>query len=184
MEEAGTILRAPSGASWEVVEDPVLKIPVRHWISDGGTYICLTGQGHQIVNLSQFDISSTPDMNGQWATCAPHTMDADATPAFGTCPSNPPPANEPWCGAGSNACMTPAFSTSNCLTDVNGGTAEQPVCWETGQMINNSYSAVAPGPNWTLESNQWIKVSNYPGTPWMNVLWFSPYSVPPDLAPC
>jgi hypothetical protein len=50
----------------------------------------------------------------------------------------------------------------------------EPVCWTTGQMIYNNYSAVAPGSNWTLKSDIWIKVSNYPSDPWMNELWFNP----------
>jgi len=41
-------------------------------------------------------------------------------------------------------------------------------------MIYNNYSAVAPGSNWTLKSDIWIKVSNYPSDPWMNELWFNP----------
>jgi hypothetical protein len=169
-EPAGTILRAPSGASWLVAADGF-----RNWIPNGGTYLCLTGQGHPVVNLSQFNIDSTPDRNGVWAGCSnPRSIDADATPAFGTCPSGTPPANEFYCGGSSNACTTAAFSQSNCLTSVAQGTMENPVCWETGQMINNSYSAASPGPSYTLQSNIWIKVRNYPGTPWMNELWFNP----------
>ena len=101
-------------------------------------------------------------------------LDADATPAFGTCPSNPPPASEAYCGGWSNACHAAAFSKSACPTYVSQGTTVHPVCWATGQMINNSYSAVSPGARYTLESDIWIKVSDYPSDPWMNELWFNP----------
>jgi hypothetical protein len=178
-EPPGTIVRAPSGASWLVASDGF-----RNWIPNGGTYLCLTGQGHPVVNLSQFDIDSTPDRNGGWAQCSsPAPLDADATPAFGTCPSGPPPANEIYCGGSSNACATAAFSVSNCPVAVAQGTSEDPVCWETGQMINNSYSAASPGDQYTLQSNVWIKVSNYPSDPWMNELWFDPDNTASDGLP-
>jgi hypothetical protein len=104
----------------------------------------------------------------------PRTLDADATPAFGTCPSNPPPANEVYCGGWSNSCASAAFSQSNCPVYVTQGTTIEPICWTTGQTIYNNYSAVAPGATWTLESNVWVKVSNYSSDPWMNDLWFNP----------
>ena len=105
---------------------------------------------------------------------AARTLDADATPAFGTCPSNPPPANEKYCGGWSNSCASAAFSQANCPVLVNQGTTVDPVCWTTGQTIYNNYSAAAPGANWTLDSDIWIKVSNYAADPWMNELWFKP----------
>ena len=95
----------------------------------------------------------------------PPTLDADATPAFGTCPSNPPPANEKYCGGWSNSCLSPSFSQANCPTYVNEGTTVHPICWTTGQTIYNNYSAAAPGQQWTLESDVWIKVSDYANTP-------------------
>jgi hypothetical protein len=101
-------------------------------------------------------------------------LDADATPAFGTCPSNPPPYSEKYCGGWSNSCATASFSQANCPNYVSQGTAVDPVCWASGQTIYNNYSAAASGPNWTLDSDIWVRVSNYPSDPWMNELWFNP----------
>jgi len=52
----------------------------------------------------------------------PRALDADATPAFGTCPSNPPPASEKYCGGWSNSCGSAAFSQTNCPIYVSQGT--------------------------------------------------------------
>jgi hypothetical protein len=116
-------------------------------------------------------------------TTAPSTLDADATPAFGTCPSNPPPFDERYCGGNSNACPTDAFSPSACSTFVGQGTSISALCWTTGQTIYNNYSGAAPGPNYTLSSNIWIEVANYPSTPWMNQLWFNPDNTAQDNLP-
>jgi hypothetical protein len=133
----------------------------QHWV---------TADGIRSNEVAWSDSSAPPPP----PPAPPAALDADATPAFGTCPSNPPPANEVYCGGWSNSCHTPSFSKSNCPTYVSQGTTVDPVCWTTGQMINNSYSAAAPGAHATLQSDIWIKVSNYLSSPWMNELWFNP----------
>ena len=126
--------------------------------------------------------SSSPPQSPTTAP-PPPSLDADATPAFGTCPSSPPPPDEAYCGGWSSACYSASFSQANCPTYVSQGTTVQPVCWTTGQDINNSYSAVSPGSAYTLESNIWIKVSDYPSDPWMNELWFNPDDTAADNLP-
>jgi len=110
-------------------------------------------------------------------------LDADATPAFGTCPSNPPPSSEKYCGGWSSSCSSPSFSQSGCPNLVHQGALVHPVCWVTGQMIYNNYSADAPGASWTLKSDIWIKVADYPSDPWMNELWFDPDNTASDGLP-
>jgi hypothetical protein len=116
-------------------------------------------------------------------TTSPKTLDADATPAFGTCPSNPPPFSERYCGGSSNSCTSAAFSPGSCANVVSQGTQISALCWMTGQTIYNNYSAAAPGANATLSSNIWIEVANYPGAPWMNQLWFNPDNTAQDNLP-
>jgi serine/threonine protein kinase len=113
---------------------------------------------------------------------SPSPLDADATPAFGTCPS-PTPSDEAYCGGWSSACYNSSFSQSNCPTYVAQGTTVHPICWAYGQTINNSYSAVSPGSGYTLQSNIWIQVSDYPSDPWMNELWFNPDDTTSDNIP-
>ena len=99
-------------------------------------------------------------------------LDADATPDWGTCPSNPPPTNEKYCGASSGSCPGPAFS--GCNSSVAGGTTENASCWTTGSSINNSYSGASPGAGSTVSSNIWVDIPALGGDPWMSVLYFNP----------
>jgi len=63
------------------------------------------------------------------------------------------------------------------------GITIHPICWAYGQTINNSYSAVSPGPGYTPQSDVWIQVSDYPSDPWMNKLWFNPDDTAADTIP-
>ena len=88
-----------------------------------------------------------------------------------------------YCGGWTSACYSTEFSQSNCPTYIAQGTIVHPVCWTTGQEINNSYSAVSPGPGHTLQSGIWIEISDYPSDPWMNELWFNPDDTASDSVP-
>lgn len=113
-------------------------------------------------------------------------LDADATPAFGACPSNPP-NDEENCGGSSSRCASASLSKENCPVAVSQGTRFEPVCWTNGETVYNSYSAAAPGPKWTLESAVWIKVRvlSYQSDSWMNELWFDPdNTASKGLPPC
>ena len=113
----------------------------------------------------------------------PPDLDANATPAYGTCPSSPPPPDERNCGGSSSSCASPSLSAANCPHYVPQATEVKPVCWVTGQIIYNSYSAAAPGPKWTLKSAIWIQVVDFPSDPWMSELWFSPDNTASDGLP-
>lgn len=61
---ADTIYRNPStGAAWLFSLDGL-----RHSIPDGGTYLCLTGMGREVVNLGAFDLAELPT-SPEPATC-------------------------------------------------------------------------------------------------------------------
>ena len=76
--DPGTILREPSGAAY-LVDDARF----RHWIPDGGTYQCLTGNGGPVVNKSRFDVLSVPEDHTSRATCTSRpTPPAPTHPVF------------------------------------------------------------------------------------------------------
>ena len=62
----GTIIRNPrTGASWLVGSDHY-----RRWIATGATFVCLTSQGHRVINAEQITIDTVPDRVGVRASCA------------------------------------------------------------------------------------------------------------------
>lgn len=64
----GQILRdRESGNSWYVRSDG------RRWIPDGGDYLCLTGKGVEVTNLSIGEIDRVPDYTHHHETCTPET---------------------------------------------------------------------------------------------------------------
>jgi GDSL-like lipase/acylhydrolase family protein len=143
------------------------------------------------TTIPQSSISTTTTTT---TTTAPQavsvTLTADGTPAYGTCPSNPPPDDEKWCGGNIDSCSTDAFwinngTTNACTNPINQGTLETATCWATGQSVNNSDSAVAPGPQATQSSQTWIYTTNNGSNPWMSVLWVdNGGSVQSELQPC
>jgi hypothetical protein len=102
------------------------------------------------------------------------TLTADGLPAYGSCPSQPPPSNEKWCGANVDSCATAAFwvgGTDDCTNPIQPGMAETVTCWASGSSVNNSESAVSPGSSFTKSSTIWVETTNNGADPWMSVLW-------------
>jgi hypothetical protein len=150
-------------------------------LSDGNN----TGDVPFSIGIPPSGGSPSPSLRPS-SSSPPHVrpLDADATPAFGTCPSSPPPYDERNCGGSSSRCASASIA-QNCPVAVSQGTRFGPVCWTEGQTVYNSYSAVAPGPKWTLKSVIWIKVkvTGHRSDPWMNELWFKPDNTASDGLP-
>ncbi len=106
-------------------------------------------------------------------------LTADATDAFGTCPTVNPPT---YCGGNSHLESTPNFAPNNGAPLVTQGTQELASCWTTGGV---DHGTVSP---YTAPSTQWVFMpqGNPGGQPgYMSILWFpSPYTVVNGLPHC
>jgi hypothetical protein len=104
-------------------------------------------------------------------------LDADATPDWGTCPSNPPPSNEKFCGANSAAFATAAYNGSS-YTPISADQTVYARCWTTGGNIPNDYSAASPGSAITEQSTAWVLVYSAPSggsqLGYMSTTYFNP----------
>jgi hypothetical protein len=102
----------------------------------------------------------------------PKPLTTDGTHYFGACPSNPPPANEKYCGPEVGHCPSPSYSDAGCAGLINGGTVLQALCYTAGGNVVNSYSAESPGPTVTAQTNLWVRVSGL-SNPYLSALWFN-----------
>ena len=97
-------------------------------------------------------------------------LTANATTAFGTCPSSNPP---PFCGGNSHMEPTPNFAANNGAPLVTQGTTELAGCWTTGGIDHGNV------PPYNAGSTSWVHM---PGAGYMSVLWFpSPNTVTAGL---
>jgi hypothetical protein len=96
-------------------------------------------------------------------------LTADATEAFGACPTG-----GVYCGANSHSCNKAAFSTAGCPHPVAGGTQVVADCWTVGLTVTSGIGNT---------STTWIHVPTYVPSPWMSNMYFSNWTTAADNLP-
>jgi hypothetical protein len=141
-------------------------------------YYAATYSGTLTITSKEF--GTTNGANVMRTQSTPKPLTATAAPAFGSAP--PTPAH-PYSGASSASCASPSFSTSNCPNSVGAPRTVYAICYAIGTSINNGQST---GPTQgKITSDVWLDIRTFPSDPWMNALYFNPYTgVTAELQQC